>query len=137
MIFLDTNILLYSISTASEDAHKMQVARELLERPDAVLSVQVLQEFYVQSTRQSRSDRISHSTATSLLTAWLRYPIVPVDSELLFQGLTLRESHRWSYRDSAVVAAALTAECEELLTEDLNHGQKVGQLLIRNPFLTE
>ena len=49
--FLDTNILLYSISRDAREAAKRDRAVALLERDDGALSVQVLQEFYVQATR--------------------------------------------------------------------------------------
>lgn len=134
MNFVDTNVLLYSISTDPAEDDKRQAAQQLLERHDLVLSVQVLQEFYVQSTRESRSDRISHETATGLISAWQRYPVVPVNTDHLFTALDLRARYKWSYWDSAIVAAALSADCRMLLSEDLGDGQKVGQLLIRNPF---
>jgi predicted nucleic acid-binding protein len=54
--FLDTNILLYSISRSPAETSKRDRAIELLERDDGALSVQVLQEFYVQATRSTRPD---------------------------------------------------------------------------------
>lgn len=135
MIFLDTNVLLYSISTDPQDEAKRQVALELLSRQDITLSVQVLQEFYVQSTRASRVDALAHATAVGLIEAWMRYPIVPIDLDLLQAALELRTRYNWSYWDSAIVAAALSSNSQELLTEDMQHGQAVGPLLIRNPFL--
>ena len=60
MIFLDTNILLYAISSAPAERVKAEKAREILRRSDLVFSVQVLQEFYVQATRPSRTQPLSH-----------------------------------------------------------------------------
>ncbi len=54
MRFVDTNILLYAASTAPEERQKAEVALTLLEAEDLALSVQVLQEFYVQATRATR-----------------------------------------------------------------------------------
>ena len=65
--FLDTNILLYSISSAADEAAKRHRALALLDRDDCVISVQVLQEFYVQATRSSRSDPLSHNLAAGLI----------------------------------------------------------------------
>ena len=60
MRFIDTNVLLYAISRNPEERAKAARANELLADPDLALSVQVLQEFYVQATRASRTDRLSH-----------------------------------------------------------------------------
>ena len=135
MIFLDTNILLYSISTAAAEQAKRATAIELLERTDVVLSVQVLQEFYVQSTRPTRSNPLDHSLAEGLAETWLRFEVVPADISLYQRALTLKARYQWSYWDAAIVAAALQAECTELLSEDLQHGQQVGLLTITNPFV--
>ncbi len=56
MRFVDTNVLLYSLSREPEERHKTQQANDILASKDLALSVQVLQEFYVQATRASRPD---------------------------------------------------------------------------------
>jgi len=72
--FLDTNVLLYSISRANDEARKRERAIALLEQEDCGLSVQVLQEFYVQATRATRADALPHDLAAGLIRAWLRLP---------------------------------------------------------------
>ncbi|HUZ44909.1 MAG TPA: hypothetical protein VMU63_10940, partial [Acidimicrobiales bacterium] len=66
MRFVDTNVLLYSVSTDPDEASKKHKALELLQDRSLRLSVQVLQEFYVQATRQTRLDRLSHTQAAGL-----------------------------------------------------------------------
>src|SRR4051794_22819593 len=61
--FLDTNILIYSISDKPAEAAKRSCAEALLARDDGALSVQVLQEFYVQATRPTRPGRLAHGVA--------------------------------------------------------------------------
>ena len=68
--FLDTNVLLYSLSRNPEEALKRDRAIELLDDDAGALSIQVLQEFYVQATRSSRSDAISHEVAAGLIESW-------------------------------------------------------------------
>lgn len=58
MRFVDTNVLLYAISGDPEEQAKAERANEILSSTDLGLSAQVLQEFYVQATRQTRADRI-------------------------------------------------------------------------------
>ena len=75
MRFVDTNVLLYAVSTTPSEAAKASVARDILEAEDLALSVQALQEFYVQATRPGRSGRLSHGQAALLVEAWLRFPV--------------------------------------------------------------
>jgi len=74
MRFVDTNILIYSVSSLPEDAAKCAVAVALLQARDLALSVRVLQEFYVQATRPTRPQRLTHDEAASFISAWLRFP---------------------------------------------------------------
>src|SRR5690606_20036137 len=73
--FLDTNVLLYSISTDPEEASKRAIAIDLLDREGGALSVQVLQEFYVQATRTKREDALPHDVAAGLIETWMRFAV--------------------------------------------------------------
>ena len=59
--FVDANVLLYAVSTARDEAAKRAAARAILDRDDLVLSTQVLQEFYVQATRSTKPERLTHA----------------------------------------------------------------------------
>jgi predicted nucleic acid-binding protein len=132
--FLDTNILLYSISTNPADAIKRERAIALLGRDDGALSVQVLQEFYVQATRATRPRPLSHGTAVGLLTAWTRFKVQEITLSILTGALEIRAAHGFSYWDSAIITAARALGCRELYTEDLSHGREVEGVTIINPF---
>ncbi len=132
--FLDTNILLYSISHDPAEAFKRESAIALLDRDDGALSVQVLQEFYVQATRATRPDRIPHEIATGLMSAWTRFAIQEITLSLVASALEIKAVYGFSYWDSAIVAAARALECRELYSEDLSHGQEVEGIIILNPF---
>lgn len=133
-VFLDTNILIYSISTARDEMAKAAKAITLLEREDCVLSVQVLQEFYVQATRASRPTPLPHTMAADLIRTWLRFQVQDNTIAILQSALEIKAAHGFSYWDSAVLAAASTAGCTELYTEDLTHGRSVEDVKIVNPF---
>ena len=133
--FLDTNVLLYSISRNPDESLKRERAISLLDEDSGALSVQVLQEFYVQATSSSRADAIPHELATGLIEAWRRFRVQDITMPILTSALQIRKAHGFSYWDSAVVAAARTLGCDRLYTEDLNHGQMVEDLAIINPFL--
>jgi predicted nucleic acid-binding protein len=134
MRFVDTSVLLYAVSTASAEVAKASVARDLLEADDLALSVQVLQEFYVQATRASRADRLSHEQASLLVESWLRFPVQETTVPLVRGALEIRRRHRLSYWDAAVVEAARLLECDTLLSEDLSHGRAYEGVKVVNPF---
>jgi predicted nucleic acid-binding protein len=83
--FLDTNIFLYSISRAGR-GRKRNRAIKLIERGGNAPSVQVLQEFYVQATRPTRSDAIQHDVAAGLIRTWLRFKMQEI-SVTIVEGL--------------------------------------------------
>lgn len=132
--FLDTNVLLYSISNAADETKKRDRALDLLDRDDCVLSVQVLQEFYVQATRASRPDPLPHDIAVGLIRTWLRFQIQENTVAILKAALEMKQLHQLSFWDSAIVAAARAAGCRELYSEDLSHGRTIDGVTIINPF---
>jgi predicted nucleic acid-binding protein len=132
--FLDTNILLYSISRDNAEIAKRDRAVALIETGENALSVQVLQEFYVQATRATRSDAIPHDIAVGLIRTWLRFRIQETSVSLMNSALEIKALHGFSYWDSAIVAAARALGCRELYSEDLSHGREIEGVLIINPF---
>ena len=132
--FIDTNILLYSISSANDEKRKRDIAVTLLAERDNALSVQVLQEFYVQATRPSRSDALPHDVAVGLIHAWLRFPVQDMTIAVMSNALEIKTAFQLSYWDAAIVAAARALDCGELLSEDMSHGQMIEGLKILNPF---
>lgn len=134
MTFVDTNILLYAISAQSAEAEKSHTAKAILRRSDLTLSVQVLQEFYVQATRPTRTDPLSHEEATALVQHWLRHRIVPLTVLVMQDALDIKKRYQTSYWDAAILAAAASAGCSELLSEDLNPGQNYDSVRVINPF---
>lgn len=134
MRFLDTNILLYSISTDPGETDKRDRAINLLDHDDCALSVQVLQEFYVQATRPGARNPLPHELAVGLMESWTRFPVQAIDRPLLWAALEIKARYRYSYWDSAIIAAARALGCDELYSEDMGHGQRIDETTIINPF---
>lgn len=132
--FIDTNILLYSISRDPAEASKRDIAIALLEADDIALSVQVLQEFYVQATRATRLDALVHEIAAGLIRTWLRFKVQEITLPVMIGALEIKATYGLSYWDAAIVAAARALGCRELLSEDMSHGREVEGVTIRNPF---
>lgn len=133
--FLDTNILLYSISDDPRDRIKRDIAIALVEQPDNALSVQALQEFYVQATRTSRPNPLPHEIAVAFVRTWIeRFSIQDLTVSILDSALEIRAATRLSYWDAAIVAAASALGCTELYSEDMQHGREIAGVKIVNPF---
>lgn len=132
--FVDTNILLYSISRDPAEVSKRDIAIALLDADDIVLSVQVLQEFYVQATRATRPDALSHDIAVGLVRTWLRFTVQEITLPLMIGALEIKAAYQLSYWDAAIIAAARALGCRELLSEDMSHGREVEGVTITNPF---
>ena len=135
MRFVDTNVLLYSVSTHPAETNKAAAAVDVLGSEDLCLSVQVLQEFYVQSTRVTRSDPLSHDDAVAFIETWQRFPVQDMSAALMRAALAATRRWRVSYWDAAIIEAARMLDCDELLTEDLNAGQAFDGVTVVNPFV--
>lgn len=134
MRFADTNVLLYAISRDPAEQAKAERANDLLHGRDLALSVQVLQEFYVQATRATRTDAIAHADAVQLVEAFQRFPVAPITTSLVHAALETRERFRISYWDAAILEAARELGCEVVLSEDLSDAVDYGGIRVENPF---
>jgi predicted nucleic acid-binding protein len=132
--FVDTNVLLYAVSKAEDERAKAGVAQALLEAPDLALSVQVLQEFYVQATRATKRDRLTHEQATLLVESFLRYRAQETTVAVMRAALETSHRFRISYWDAAIVEAARALGCRTVLSEDLAHGSNYAGVTVENPF---
>jgi len=132
--FLDTNILVYAVSSTEADAPKRARALDLVRQSDFGLSAQVLQEFFVTVTRKIRKP-LAPELAVALMDEYRVFPTVPTDYPLIVSAVELSLRYGVSYWDGAILAAAEVLEAKVLYTEDLNHGQHYGAVRAVNPFL--
>ena len=134
MRFVDTNVLLYAVSTSPDEEEKRRRALDVLARRDLALSVQVLQEFYVQATRPTRPGALRHGEAAAFVQSLLRFPIQSTTLDVLRTALAFCERFGLSYWDSAILAAARLIGCDVVYSEDLSHEQNYDGLRVANPF---
>jgi predicted nucleic acid-binding protein len=134
MRFVDTNVLLYAMSKAPAEREKAHIALEILQADDLALSVQVLQEFYAQATRPTKTDRIDHPLAASLIESYLRFPVQEITVSLVQAALVAKQRFNVSYWDAAIIEAARALSCDILLSEDLGDGQDYAGVRVANPF---
>lgn len=134
MRFADTNVLLYAISTDPAEQAKRDIANDLLSSHDLALSTQVLQEFYVQATRATRDDALTHRQAADLVTSFTGFTVQPTTVELVHAAMAARDRFGVSYWDAAIIEAARMLGCIEVLSEDLSHGQDYDGVSVADPF---
>ena len=135
MLFVDTNVLLYSISTRPAEAAKAGKSEAILAAGDWALSVQVLQEFYTNATRPSHQGAMSHEEAAKLVRGFCTFPVQQITLSIFQAALSTKQRFQLNYWDAAIIEAARALGCDTVLTEDLNHGQDYGGVRVVNPFL--
>lgn len=134
MRFVDTNVLLYAISTNPDEREKADIANELLTSRDLTLSTQVLQEFYVQATRATRVDRVSYDDAAALVETFRRFPVAPTTAHMVAAAIETHRRFALSYWDAAILEAARSAGCTVVLSEDLSDTTDYSGVRVENPF---
>ena len=134
MRFVDTNVLLYAVSRDPGERAKSLRANEILAGRDVALSVQVLQEFYVQATRASRPDSLTHEQAAALVESFARFPVQEISLGLMQAAMATRHRFGISYWDAAILEACRSLGSHVVLSEDLSEGQDYAGVRVENPF---
>jgi predicted nucleic acid-binding protein len=128
-VFFDTNILIHVLSSDTAKADRA----EALIAAGGVISVQVLNEFAAVASRKlaMRIPEI-REVLTSIRAIC---EVEPVSVQTHDLALDLVERYQLSFYDGLIVAAAVLAKCRILYSEDMQDGQKIEGVTIRNPFV--
>ena len=133
--FIDTNVLVYRYD--SRDPVKQLSAQEILktgiENETAVVSAQVLGEFFTTVTRKIQSP-LSIEEAHAAVNLISSLPVVALDLALVRRAIGTQMRYQVSYWDGLIVAAAESAGCTRIFSEDLNPGQAYNGVVVVNPF---
>lgn len=133
--FIDSNILVYFLDKTDPD--KQHKAEMLIEQAIALrnccISYQVVQETLNVVTQKLN---FNASDASRLLDRVLipLWKVMPTH-EFYQRGLDIKSRYQFSFYDSLIIAAALEAGCKTLYSEDMQHGQRIEQVTIKNPFV--
>jgi predicted nucleic acid-binding protein len=127
--FLDTNILIYAFTRNDPRGPKAEAIVEA----GGIVSVQVLNEFVNVCRRKLNLEWSGIDEARQVLKNLLDPP-VPLTLEVHESAVVLSRDHGLAFYDSLIVAAATSAKCDALYTEDMQDGRKIGPLTILNPF---
>jgi predicted nucleic acid-binding protein len=132
-IFIDTNVLVYSEDESN--VAKRYIAKELIEQivenQIPVISTQVLQEFYNASIKKLH---IEETIAKDIVIDFFNMEVVQITTGLIKQGIDISILFQISFWDGLIIAAAENAECSTVYSEDLNDGQIIRGVEIKNPF---
>lgn len=133
-IFVDTNVLLYAhdVDAGAKHDTAKQVLRRLWQERVGLLSVQVLQEFYVNATRKIPTP-LSKQSARLVVSNYALWCGETTSMEVS-EAFRIEDESRIGFWDALIVASAMRAGAERILSEDLNAGLRIAGILIENPF---
>ena len=131
--FLDTNVLVYQLDKRDQEKRDRcrEIVRDLVSRNDAVVSTQVLQEFYMVCTTRLKLKPVF---VKGLVHGFENMEVVTISAELIKEAIDASVQNDLSFWDALIVVAAEAARCRYLYTEDLNDGQIIRNVRIQNPF---
>ncbi len=135
-VFIDTNILIYAADR--HEPAKRKISRNLLKEiagseAAGVISTQVLQEFFVTATRKLGIEPL---LAKELVHSFKNFEVITIVPTLIEEAVDISILNKISFWDGLIIAAAESARCSSLLSEDLNHNQIIRGVTIINPFVS-
>lgn len=133
--FVDTNVLLYAYDASAGIRHEraVELVGDLAQRRVAATSIQVLQEFYVNATRRI-AEPLTHESAVARIRAVGRWPTHAPNARDVYAAATIAHDNTVSFWDAMIIRSASKLGCAVLWSEDLNAGQQITDVKIRNPF---
>lgn len=134
--FYDTNLFVYAVSKASEDAAKRATAAQLIATGDFCLSIQVIQEFINTCLSKARLGQAPEAIAATAKFLF-DFPCALPSRDQVLRALALQQRFQIKYWDAAILSAAIELGCSNLYSEDLNHGQDYAGVRVINPFLVK
>ncbi|MCA9515577.1 MAG: PIN domain-containing protein [Myxococcales bacterium] len=130
--FIDTNVLVYADDASGRKGEQARtVLSATIRAGTAVISTQVLQEYYAVATRKRGVDLAFARTNVAL---YARLDVIGIDAAMVLAAIDLHGRHGLSIWDALIVRAAVVGGCRRLLSEDLNAGQVIEGVRVENPF---
>ena len=130
-IFIDSNIFLYTFD--SRDEKKQKISKEITLSPNSIISIQVINEVSNNLIKKFKFD--NSMVKRFIKSCYNRYEVINFAKETFLLACDIRDSYNISYYDSLIVSTALNAKCTILYSEDMQHGLKIDDLVILNPYM--
>jgi predicted nucleic acid-binding protein len=136
LCFVDTNVLLYGIDDKDPQKHKtaLTLIEQLSRAKTGIISTQILLEYAANLTQKFK---VSRKTAALMTAAFAEWQVMEADVGAVLRALARSTENNVSIWDAMVIEAALRSGAQTLYTEDLQHGQRFGDLTIINPFIAQ
>ena len=133
--FVDTNVLIYAhdVSAGQKHSRAKALMRDLWQSGAGCLSVQVLQEFYVNVT-QKVTRPLPPEAAAEIVADLSVWEVHCPGTEDVLDAIRLQQHYQVSFWDAMILASALQLGCQVLWSEDLNPGQVYDQFEVQSPF---
>jgi predicted nucleic acid-binding protein len=133
--FFDTNVLVYIFDSSAPNKRirALQLLEQAIKAGLAVLSTQVLQEFFVTVTRKLPVP-LTNEQAKRAVQDFARLPVVQVDPEIILNAIDTMQRYRLSFWDSLIIQAAFRSGATVIYSEDLQPGQTIETIRVENPF---
>jgi predicted nucleic acid-binding protein len=135
-VFVDTNVLIYAhdLDAGLKHDRAALIVADLWEKENGIISVQVLQEFYVNVTRKIARP-LTPAAARGVIRNYLAWQVEMNEPSAVLLAAEIAERNLLSFWDALIVASAARAGADRILSEDLNHGQVIEGIRIENPFM--
>jgi predicted nucleic acid-binding protein len=132
-VFVDTNVFVYAddLDAGAKAQRAHELVSEVFREQNGVLSTQVLQEFFVVTTRKLGVDPPIARRKVELLST---LDVVTIQVPHILHAIDLHRLHSISFWDALIVACASAAGCPRLWSEDLQDGAVIAGVRIENPF---
>lgn len=135
LAFFDTNVLVYADDTSTPEKQERSIAlfADHLRRGTAVVSLQVLQEYFVAATRKLRVDPATAQRKVEILA---QSRVVRFEPRDVIAAIELYRLTRISFWDALIVHAARSAGASVLYSEDFQAGSVLAGVQVVNPFVS-
>jgi predicted nucleic acid-binding protein len=132
--FVDTNVLVYAYDSSTGEKHKRAKAllKQLWEHKSGCLSVQVLQELYVNLTCKVAYP-IDSESATQIIADLCTWQIHAPDGSDVLGAIRIQQHHQLSFWDAMILRSAAEMGCGVLWSEDFSNGQVYDGVKVINP----
>jgi predicted nucleic acid-binding protein len=133
--FVDTNILIYAhdLSAGQKHTRARELLQSLWQSEEGCLSIQVLQEFYVNVTRKVAKPLVP-AMAAEIITDLSVWQVHRPGVDDVLDAIRLQSRYTVSFWDAMIIASAIQLECQALWSEDLNPGQTYEGVTVSSPF---
>ena len=129
--FVDSNVWLYAFMKGNSE--KTEKANQIISNPSTILSTQVINEICVNLIKKAGYSEFEIQQTVKNI--YSHYQVIGIDEDIIIEASRIREAYFFSFWDSLVVASTITAKCDILYSEDMQHNQKIQSTKIVNPFL--